>query len=187
MDAARSDVHPRQIFAQNTGKCMEENPGIGLHLGCGKHRWNGWVNIDLENADINCDLKKLDLPDDHADIAVAIHVIEHFYYWDVQAVLKEWLRVLKPGGKIVLELPCMDKVILYLVDCVNNGQLISPNLSWFAFWGDPKYGSVAMNHKWGYTAEMMIQELSTAGFRYAEIEDPRYHFAIRDMRITAIK
>ena len=40
-----------------------------------------------------------------ADEILAVHVIEHFFYWEVGPLLKSWRRVLKPGGKIILECP----------------------------------------------------------------------------------
>jgi len=36
---------------------------------------------------------------------MAIHVIEHFWQWKVVSVLIEWVRVLKPAGKMILECP----------------------------------------------------------------------------------
>lgn len=116
---------------------------------------------------------------------MSIHVIEHFYQWEVHDVLQEWRRVLKPGGKLILELPSMDKVLRYVTDCVNRNQPMAPFMSWFAFWGDPKYRSVEMCHKWGYTYLMLKELLSQAGFTGIEQQEPRYHFAIRDMRVVA--
>jgi len=167
---------------------MEVNPGIGLHLGNGKHNWDGWINVDiLDSADISCDLRRLELKSDYADIAVAIHVIEHFYEWEAKPLLEEWRRVLKPGGQLVLELPCMNKVLAYITNSVNKNKPLAMGFSWYVFWGDPAYKDEFMTHKWGYTEEMIIKLLTDAGFRYAEIEEPRYHFKDRDMRVTAIK
>lgn len=162
--------------------------GIGLNLGAGKVRWpSPWVNVDLDHGDLQADLKALPLPDDYAEKAVAIHVIEHFYQWEVQDVLKEWKRVLQPGGKLVLELPCMDKVLNYIAVCVQQGAPLSPTMTWHVFWGDPKYQEVLMVHKWGYTQAMIADELTKAGFVDIVFADPRYHFAFRDMRVEATK
>src|SRR5688572_18277154 len=104
-DTLGTDVRLEHVRSQNTGVCMESSdPGVKLHLGSGKLYWHGWTNIDLysQRADARWDLTKLELPDNYADVAVAIHVIEHFYEWDAPAVLAEWQRVLRPGGRLIL-------------------------------------------------------------------------------------
>lgn len=133
------------------------------------------------------DIRKLELPNDHADRICAVHVLEHFYAWEVRNILQEWLRVLKPGGRLILELPCMDKVFAYIAKCFNEGLPMSPTYSWFPLWGDPRYGKVEMTHKWGYTVQMVKEELVKAGFREPKYATPHYHFPDRDMRVEALK
>lgn len=124
--------------------------------------------------------------DDYADVAVAIHVLEHFYEWEAVDVLREWKRILKPGGKLIIELPCMDKVISYLVNCAKQNKPVFAQMSWFAFYGDPRYKNVEMTHKWGYSKQMLQSALEQAGFGAIMFEEPRYHLAQRDMRAIAI-
>ncbi len=59
--------------------------------------------------------------------------------------------------------------------------------SWHALWGDPNYHDPKMTHKWGYTKQMVHDLLATAGFTHMQMAPPRYHFPMRDMRVTAIK
>lgn len=190
-DHESASLRPKQIRATNTGVCMEEcHPeSISLHLGCGDIRWDGWIGIDVGGnaADVKSDIRKLEFPTDHADRIAAVHVVEHFYRWEIQDILREWLRVLKPGGKLILELPCLDKVFAYITRCVRDGTPMSPTFSWFPLWGDPKYGSVEMTHKWGYTFKMLKEELVKAGFRDVKYMKPFYHFPDRDMRLEASK
>jgi len=134
-----------------------------------------------------CDITKLDLPDNHADAIAAIHVFEHFYFWDVQNVLAEWRRVLKVGGKLILELPSMEKVFRYIADCLDRNIPMSETFSFFPLWGDHRFRDPAMNHKWGYFYGPLKQELVKARFTQITLEKPRYHFPNRDMRVTALK
>lgn len=167
---------------------MEDCPGdIKLNLGCGRIRWDGWINVDFEAGDQSMDLRQLAYASESVDALAAIHVIEHFYYWEVPDLLSEWRRVLKPGGKMILELPCMDKVIGYLHSMIQQKQPLSPAMTWFAFWGDPKHQNPLMVHKWGYTREMLTRLVIDAGFENAEILEARYHFPMRDMRLEAIR
>lgn len=102
-------------------------------------------------------------------------------------MLTEWLRVLKPGGELILELPCMDKIINYLALCVREQAPINLAFSWWPLWGDPKCRDPAMCHKWGYThhsLELLLQSLGYVSIQHAA---PRYHFLERDMRVTARK
>lgn len=121
------------------------------------------------------------------DTAVAIHVLEHFYEWEAVDVLKEWRRVLKPGGTLVLELPCMDKVFTYLAECAKRQRPPLAQMSWWALWGDPRYGSVEMTHKWGYSVFLLKKALTEAGFSTISIVKARYHVPQRDMRAVAVK
>jgi predicted SAM-dependent methyltransferase len=159
-----------------------------LHLGCGNKNWDGWLNVDLfGNPDIEADLRRLPFKTDYAESAIAVHVIEHFYLWDVPELLLEWKRVLKPGGKLILELPCMDKIVKYMADCVNEKRDMDVRMTWLAMWGDPDYRSVEMCHKWGYTKLQIVEMLKSAGFTGIQIEEPVYHVRARDMRVVAYK
>lgn len=134
-----------------------------------------------------CDVKKLTFPDNHADAIAAIHLFEHFYQWEAQPVLEEWKRVLKPGGKLILELPSMEKVFKYIANAIDRNLPMSATFSFLPIWGDPKFRSTAMCHKWGYFFSSLRIELIKAGFTDVVPDKARYHFPQRDMRVTAFK
>lgn len=99
----------------------------------------------------------------------------------------EWRRVLRPGGKLILELPCMDKVLEHIYMCMKHGAKLSSTMSWFVFWGNPKYKDPLMVHKYGYTRQSLVELLESCGFSNIKHEEPQYHFPDRDMRATCIK
>ena len=68
----------------------------------GGHRFR--INVDGNGeGDLTADLRDLSMiASDSADAVCAIHVFEHFYFWDAENVLKEWQRILKPGGFVAL-------------------------------------------------------------------------------------
>ncbi|MBE2189377.1 MAG: glycosyltransferase [Desulfobulbaceae bacterium] len=79
-----------------------------LNLGCGRDVREGFLNIDLysENENVvSMDIRNLELPDSCAEFILASDVLEHFSHRETDAVLKEWARVLKPGGKIEIRCP----------------------------------------------------------------------------------
>jgi GT2 family glycosyltransferase len=86
---------------------LVDDSEIKLNLGCGSKLMPGFVNVDLYNpdAELKMDVRKLNLKDNTAQEVHAYHVLEHFSPFEVNDVLTEWCRVLKPGGKLVMEVP----------------------------------------------------------------------------------
>jgi len=136
---------------------------------------------------MQCDLRKLEIDSNSADAVAAIHVLEHFFVFDAAEILTEWRRVLKPGGKMIIEVPCMDKVFAYVASRGKTKTPMMPFMTIYALWGDPKHKSEAMCHKWGYFQEELRDLLEKVGMREITFTEPRYHFACRDMRVEAVK
>lgn len=157
-----------------------------LHIGCGRRQLSGWDNFDLPGkpADIHGDARALPISDYSYDTVMAIHVFEHFYRHEAQDVLREWRRVLKPGGTLILEIPCLDKVLLWFTQ-----DPIPVNMTLWALYGDPrthKDGEPAL-HKWCYSAQEMADMCNLAGFSSVAFKDPEYHQPQRDIRIEAVR
>lgn len=78
--------------------------GQGLDLGCGNAKIKpDSIGIDLQNpvADMRRDARKLDYyPDSLFDYVYSSHLLEEIQ--DTEPTLKDWLRVIKPGGFLVL-------------------------------------------------------------------------------------
>lgn len=66
-----------------------------------------WQDIlPLDNVDIVCDTRSLPMIKDNSmDEVFASHLIEHFFFNEVGSVLNEWLRILKPNGKLTIKVP----------------------------------------------------------------------------------
>jgi SAM-dependent methyltransferase len=170
---------------------------VRLNLGCGDKILPGYVNIDLvderagHKPDIICDVRKLTpLPDEYADEAMAIHVVEHFWRWEVVDILKEWQRVLKPGGKIILECP---NLLSACEAVLKNPEIASGpgkegQRSMWVLYGDPSWKDPLMCHRWAYTPQSLGAVMHEAGFTQIRQEPAQYKLREpRDMRITGIK
>ena len=169
---------------------------IRLNLGCGDKILPGYVNIDLvderagHKPDIICDVRKLTLPDAYADEAMAIHVVEHFWRWEVVDILKEWHRVLKPGGKIILECP---NLLSACAEVMKNPEGASGpgregQRTMWVLYGDPAWKDPLMCHRWAYTPQSLGAVMREAGF--ADIRQEPAQFKLReprDMRVTGMK
>lgn len=154
-----------------------------LNLGCGNKKIEGFTGVDIKDADIVADIRNLPFDDESVEEIMAIHVCEHFYVTEILSVLKEWRRVLKPGGKMVLELPCLDKVLIHFA----NGS--PENFTLWPLYGDPnthKDGEPAL-HKWCWSKDQMRQLLKAVGFDDVIEEVPQFHQPSRDMRWVCIK
>jgi phosphatidylethanolamine/phosphatidyl-N-methylethanolamine N-methyltransferase len=104
------------------GKVLEVGSGTGIHINFVKHSFDEYWMTDLSDMFIDkigitkkkCpsgkvilakeDASRLSFPDSTFDRLIAAHVLEHLYYPHV--ALREWVRVLKPGGILSIVLPC---------------------------------------------------------------------------------
>jgi predicted SAM-dependent methyltransferase len=163
---------------------VSKDAPVRLNIGAGDKKFEGWTSVGLDPShDVQCDIRAIPLPDDYADEAMAIHVLEHVYRWEALDTLKEWRRVLKPGGRLVLELPDLVKC------CQNFLRTDNPRHGIWGIYGDPGYKDVLMLHKWGWQVDELRGELKRAGFHKIRVREPQFHAkrAYRDMRLEATK
>ena len=57
------------------------------------------------------DITKLPYKHGTVDEIWLIHVFEHIHIWQAEDALYHWHNILKPGGRLVVEVPCMDKIL----------------------------------------------------------------------------
>ncbi len=90
---------------------------LKLHLGCGGFYKKGYVNIDkhpvnVKSVDRSFDCQNpLDYNTDSVYEILAIHLFEHLKRSGLNRTVKSWHRVLKPGGKLILELPNIEVIM----------------------------------------------------------------------------
>lgn len=80
-----------------------------LHLGCGRKFIEGYIHVDLleyDHIDYQCPVDDLSFAESNsASLIYACHVLEHFGRQEIDGVLVEWFRVLKPGGILRVAVP----------------------------------------------------------------------------------
>ena len=163
-----------------------------LNLGCGAKLWEGFINVDFpgnwsgKKPDVECDISKLPFDSSSMDEVHAIHVLEHFYRSDAVDVLKEWARVLKKDGLMVIEVPCLDKVLYHF-----KAENPHPQLTMWPLYSDPRpevhKKDPNMLHKWCYCISELEALFKEVGLDNVELLEPIYHVKERDMRITGRK
>ncbi len=82
-----------------------------LHIGS-NFAAEGWTTLDINpgpGVDHVGDCRDLgQFADNSCETIYASHVLEHIPYREIDAALKEWRRVLKPGGLLMVAVPDLD-------------------------------------------------------------------------------
>lgn len=102
-----------------------------IHIGCGKRNFGSeWFHVDGSHEGdhiVHHDIFNLPQPDDSVDLVYASHIIEYFDSEEVRGVLREWQRVLKPGGILRLAVPDFEAMSkLYASGQIELRQIVGP-------------------------------------------------------------
>lgn len=166
-----------------------------INFACGNKILKGFVNIDAEfrqgvdlfyqmEFDASGLLKtEIPLERESASLLQAMHFIEHVYQWEAKFVIFEFRRLLKPGGKLILELPNLFKA------CQNFVRGDTEQNSLWPIYGNHHEFDPLMCHKFGYTPNSIEALLRKCGMRDIQILPPQTHGKRknRDMRVECIK
>lgn len=87
---------------------------VKLHIGCGHRYIPGFIHIDarkLPHVDYVTPADKLDMfQDNSVDLIYACHILDHLGRSEVDVVLKEWYRILVPGGILRIAVSDFEKL-----------------------------------------------------------------------------
>jgi len=138
---------------------------LKLHVGCGKRFIPGFVHVDqvsFPHVDYVQDIRRLEnFKDGAAGLIYACQVIEYFDREEVIGVLKEWIRVLAPGGILRLSVPNF-QIITRLYSA-------GMPLEWFlgTLYGKISDGNVGhVYHKTTYDESSLTAVLSSVGLTH---------------------
>jgi protein O-GlcNAc transferase len=163
-----------------------------LHVGCGPKRQDklhrtfqtgDWqeIRVDIDPAvqpDIVATITAMpEIPGDSVDAVWSSHNLEHLFAHEVPIALREFLRVLKPGGFVLLTMPDLQKAGEYLA----RGQLEEPIYQspagpisaidiCFGHRASIARGNEFMAHRTGFSAHTLAQKLATCGYRRIRVE-----------------
>ncbi len=165
-----------------------------LNIGSGKRQIEGYRNVDaVKRPNVDIVAPAHNIPQigkgQVTDIA-AIHVWEHFYRWECDAVIREWKRLLAPGGRLVLELPNFRKCCENFLKAPDQIVKHPDQLTYWGIYGDPRDQDPYMTHRWGWTPETLTAFLEENGFVEVVEVPTQFHVVgreFRDMRIEAVK
>jgi len=158
---------------------LREHEVRKLQLGSGGNVLPGWLNTDIHDFRRTHEVVYLDavkpfpLPDGCFDVVFSEHMLEHLAYVDGQRCLRECHRVLRPGGRIRIATPSLERLIALYDDDLSDVQ--RRYLRWsadeFVQHADaPLPGFVLNNflrdwgHEFVYDAATLRHALDSAGF-----------------------
>jgi ubiquinone/menaquinone biosynthesis C-methylase UbiE len=155
------------------------------------------LQVDLRKAphiDFVADIRSMPAEWENAfDVAKSHHVLEHFGFQEIPAVLAEWYRIIKPGGKLQVTLPDLqtasEAIAAGRFDIYMRGVLYGDQ--GHPFWSQCAYGGYDAedaegqprkeprflehsyqhnHHKSGFTAAYLIELMEAAGFVNVVVE-----------------
>ena len=163
-------------------KAKYNPPVVRLNLGCGDVLESEYMNVDLYNpqAEIKADAGALPFPEEFADEIKAIHMFEHISPYEVNALLTHWYGILKPGGKLILEMPDIKTICKNFEAEDKNGRYRLLNVI---------YGTtqIAHPHLFGWYDEILVDRLKEVGFKDIKIMEPQYYHWGYNFRAEATK
>jgi predicted SAM-dependent methyltransferase len=184
----------RQAFKRASKKRIKQLLASGdpifLELGAGPRRGkNGWVTSDVQiGADLMIDLlEPLPFPDNTIDMFYSSHVLEHFSTRQIENILQECRRVLKPGAVLSA---CVPNAAIY-IDAYNNPEAFDSEhfcryKPAYKFYSKIDYINYMAymdgQHFHLFDQENLIALLSASGFREVESRgfDPEIDMSERD-------
>jgi predicted SAM-dependent methyltransferase len=145
----------------------------------------GWLNTDLYPLSISAvaldATKTFPLPDASFDYVFSEHQLEHIDYSGALNMLKECRRILRPGGKIRLAVPSLDRLVELIQATRTEVQDRYIRYSTDFWWPSVQnpgpcfaFNSAFMNwgHKFLYDQATLRNALETSGFTRTQFFAP---------------
>lgn len=104
-----------------------------LEIGPNKARLPGFETLDAVAGplvDHVGDCRRMGFPDASFDLVYASHVIEHVEWFEVEDTIKEWARVLKPGGMLEVHTVDAHRVLKAWITLEETGEWTGPDPVW---------------------------------------------------------
>ena len=170
----------RDDFVQSQLDALALPPrGLKLHIGAGKRRLAGWVNIDVAPAELAIDLRwGLPFGDGAASHVFLSHFLEHMSRFDADRLVRDIHRVLGDGGVVRIVVPSFRSYARAYLDADRRFfALQRERWPWtaalhtdlerilgYAAGADADPRTFLRDHRYGYDFETLAHLLSAAGF-----------------------
>jgi len=138
---------------------------------------------DFVVADVYWDMTQVPYPWDaeSVDKILCVGTLEHFYRWEAERMLAEWLRLLKPDGEVLVDVPDMI-ASLAMIKSANKIEEVEYAIK--LIYGSQK--NTFSLHKWGYTFWTLQHLMRHVGYKKVFLVDLIEHeypmFTVRGIK-----
>jgi FkbM family methyltransferase len=172
--------------------CKRYNNNIKLNLGAGGIDYPGFLSVDLydKRANIPMDITKLDFKDNSAAEIMASHVFEHLNPYHSISILQEWLRVLKPGGKLAMEMPDIEALCKSFLASTNYYEKMGVLNAIYGSVNTTSEGGpdeITSPHLFGWWPESLFGHLQAAGYIDISFPPEQWPHPHNNLRVEAYK
>lgn len=144
--------------------------GLKLELGCGMNPTPGYLHQDItivENTklDFICDPWEISIEENTLEEVIALGMIEHLRYKEVELLLHHVRKLLQPKGEFLFDVPDMQIWSEYLFNLTHDQSEKNPFEDyhiWSTFYGWQRWPGD--EHKSGWTRKSIVQKVEEAGF-----------------------
>ena len=198
--AVNNDSILSRALKEKTAKAIGRKDGDGkkLNVGCGGMRLEGYVNADLFKGaavDEVFDMDQIPYLDGTIEAIHSSHSLEHVPFVRAEGAIREWVRVLRPGGALTLLMPDFERCCQAYIDAPLEAPTFMQCRAWFKATiygiqqsqaGEP---DDAQFHRCGFSKEEIKIVLERNGFKVLSVENykDRPEYGTPSMEIHAIK
>ena len=167
------------------------NKHIKLNMGSGGVEIPGYVSVDKcdRRAKILSDVFDLKIPDNTVEEIIASHLLEHINPYRVVELLKKWNAMLKPGGKLIIEVPDIEQMCNEFVTGDKQARYGVLN-AMYAPVNTTDVGAVSditSPHLWGWYPELLKEHLEWGGFINISFGPEQIKHPYKNFRAEAYK
>lgn len=165
-------INNERVLSEGLKKRKQLKDGLNkkLNLGCGGKSMAGYVNVDIfedPRVDEVFDLDEIPYVDGTIGGISSEHALEHVPFQRAEKALKEWYRVLKPGGELLLKIPEFEDCCRKYLETPYENRKIK---QWYKYTvygiqksqaGEPNGAQI---HRFGYSQREIEEMLKDFGF-----------------------
>jgi len=170
---------------------MRYNKHIKLNLGSGGVDVPGYISVDKYDtrAQVLMDVFDMDMPENSVEEILASHLFEHVNPYKAVELLKKWRTILKPGGKLIMELPNIEELCKDFVTASKDERYGILNCFFCPVntTASGTVGDITSPHLWGWYPEIMAEHLTWAGFQDIIFLPEQIPHPLKNFRVEAKK